>query len=93
MDLCCCEDVPLCDKGLANTGPSFVPVSILLLFLQPASFFIPRLHPCALFTWLPSWADSTCCSLLDLSWEVALGALPVIQRRPGLDLGRAKVLL
>lgn len=92
-DLCCCEDAPLCHKGLANTGASFIPVSILLLFLLPASFFIPSLHPCALCPWLPSWADCTCCSLLDLSWGVTVGALPLIQRRPGLDLERARGLL
>lgn len=38
MDLCCCEDVPLCHKGLTNTGASIIPVSILF-FLQRASFF------------------------------------------------------
>lgn len=83
----------MCHKGLTNTGASFIPVSILL---PPTSFllsFIPRLHPCALCTWLPSWADYTCCSLLDFSWEVAVEALPAIQRRPGLDLERAKVPL
>lgn len=37
-DDCCCEDAPLCQKGLTNTGASFIPISILL-FLWPAYFF------------------------------------------------------
>lgn len=94
MDRCCCEDAPLCHKGLANTGDFFILVSILLLFFQPAYFFpsspefilVPYAPGC-----LPGQTPYTVQSpapQLGRDWKVAasslLKALLLIWGRPGL---------